>query len=240
MSALDRASFNFRWRWGSAFLKDKTRWGLVSPVVGVIMALYRVEGTRSLTRSRLSPGWEHSAHHMMPGRSCQRTCPLWPAALVLERGGGGGQARGGPSGEARGWPAGGRGTRWGLLGTPRTRRRKGRFAGVGHEGCPVEVGGDGTQDPLGASAGGDDEEELGGARPPLFCFFELYSRFNVRNGTQPSIRVKCIDKRAWLSLALCEGCNHGGTSELALSSMNRVEESRVALARARVGAWLVA
>ena len=42
----------------------------------------------------------------------------------------------------------------------------------------------------------------------FFFFVELYSRFNVRNGTQPSIRVKCIDKRAWLSLALCEGCNH--------------------------------
>ena len=71
-------------------------------------------------------------------------------------------------------------------------------------------------------------------------FFELYRHFNVRTGTQPSIRVKCKYKRAWLSLALCEGCSHGGTSELALSWMGRVEESEVALARARLGAWLVA
>ena len=71
-------------------------------------------------------------------------------------------------------------------------------------------------------------------------FFELYSHFNVQTGTQPSIRVKCKYKRAWLSLALCEGCSHGGTSELALSWMGRVEESGVALARAHLGAWLVA
>ena len=56
-------------------------------------------------------------------------------------------------------------------------------------------------------------------------FFKLYSHFNVWTGTQPSIRVRCIDKRAWLSLALCEGCSHGGTSELALSRMFRVEEN---------------
>ena len=74
----------------------------------------------------------------------------------------------------------------------------------------------------------------------LFFFVELYSHFNVRTGTQPSIRVKCKYKLAWLSLALCEGCSHGRTSELALSWMGRVEESEFALARARLGAWLVA
>ena len=56
-------------------------------------------------------------------------------------------------------------------------------------------------------------------------FFELYNHFDVRTGTQPSIRVMCIDKRAWLSLALCEGCSHGGTLELALSWMGRVVEN---------------
>ena len=45
VSALDRASFNCCWRWGGALLKAKTRWGLVSPVVGVVMASYRLEGT---------------------------------------------------------------------------------------------------------------------------------------------------------------------------------------------------
>ena len=74
----------------------------------------------------------------------------------------------------------------------------------------------------------------------LFFCFELYSHFNVPTGTQPSIRVKCKYKRAWLSLALCEGCSQGRTSELALSWMGRVEDSEVALARARLGAWLVA
>ena len=54
-SASQVSALDFRWRWGSAFLKDKTRWGLVLPVVGVIMASYRVEGTRSLTKFRLSP-----------------------------------------------------------------------------------------------------------------------------------------------------------------------------------------
>ena len=49
VSALDRASFNCRWRWGSAFLKAKTRWGFVSPVVGVVIASYRVKGARNLT-----------------------------------------------------------------------------------------------------------------------------------------------------------------------------------------------
>ena len=65
VSASDRASFNCCWRWGSAFLKANTRWGLVSPVVGVVMASYRVEGTRSLTKFLLSPGWEHCAHQML-------------------------------------------------------------------------------------------------------------------------------------------------------------------------------
>ena len=72
------------------------------------------------------------------------------------------------------------------------------------------------------------------------AFFELYSHFNVRTGTQPSIRVMCKYKCAWLSVALLEGCSHGGTSELALSWMGRVEESKVAFTHARFGAWLVA
>ena len=79
--------------------------------------------------------------------------------------------------------------------------------------------------------------------PMLNCFyhffFELYSHFNVRTGTQPSIRVKYKYKRA-LSLALCEGRSHGETPELALSWMGRVEDSEVAVARARLGAWLLA
>ena len=70
--------------------------------------------------------------------------------------------------------------------------------------------------------------------------FELYSHFNVRTGTQPSIRVNCKYKCAWLTLALFEGCSNGGTSELAVSWMGRVEESEVALACARLGALLVA
>ena len=57
----------------------------------------------------------------------------------------------------------------------------------------------------------------------FFC--ELYSHFNVRTGTQPSIRVMCINKCAWLSLALCEGCSHEQTLELALSWMGRVVEN---------------
>ena len=73
-----------------------------------------------------------------------------------------------------------------------------------------------------------------------FFFFKLYSHFDVWTGKQPSIRVKCKYKRAWRSLALCEGRSHGGTSEHALSWMGRVEESEVALARTRWGAWLVA
>ena len=67
---------------------------------------------------------------------------------------------------------------------------------------------------------------------PAFVFidhqpdlFELYSHFNVRTGTQPSIRVMCINECAWVSLALCEGCSHGRTLELALSWMGRVEEN---------------
>ena len=59
----------------------------------------------------------------------------------------------------------------------------------------------------------------------VFVFFALYSHFNVRTGTQPSIRVMRIDKCAWPSLALCEGCSHGGTSELTLSWMGRVAEN---------------
>ena len=55
------------------------------------------------------------------------------------------------------------------------------------------------------------------ASPICAFFFEFYSHFNVRTGTQPSIRVMLIDKGALLSLALCEGCSHGGTSELTLS-----------------------
>ena len=55
--------------------------------------------------------------------------------------------------------------------------------------------------------------------------FELYSHFDVRTGTQPSIRVMRIDKCAWLSLALCEGCSHGGTSDLTLSWMGTVIEN---------------
>ena len=80
----------------------------------------------------------------------------------------------------------------------------------------------------------------GGNRGPGGAFFEMYSHLNVRTGTQPSIRVMRIDKCAWLSLALCEGCSHGGTSELTLSWMGRVAENYVALACARVGAQLVA
>ena len=91
VSALDRASFNFCWRWGSAFLKDKTRWGLVSPVVGVIMASYRVEGTRSLTKFCLSPGWEHWAHQMLAtwlkggGHACMKLCTMWSALGQWDR-----------------------------------------------------------------------------------------------------------------------------------------------------------
>ena len=58
----------------------------------------------------------------MPGRSCQRTCPLWRAPLVLGRGG---NRCGGPSCEARVWLVGERGTRWPPGGTRRTRRRTG-------------------------------------------------------------------------------------------------------------------
>ena len=85
MSALDRASFNCRWRWGGAFFKSKTRCGFVLPVVGVVMALYRVEGTRNLTKFRLSPGWEHWAHQMLAtwwkgrGRACMKLCRMWSA-----------------------------------------------------------------------------------------------------------------------------------------------------------------
>ena len=56
-------------------------------------------------------------------------------------------------------------------------------------------------------------------------FFELYSHFNVRTGSQPSITVMRMDKCSWLSLALCEGCSHGGTLELTLSWMGRVAEN---------------
>ena len=85
VSALDRASFGCRWRWGSAFLKAKTRWGFVSPVVGVVMASYRVEGTRNLKNPRLSPGWEHWAHQMLAtwlkggGHACMKLCTMWSA-----------------------------------------------------------------------------------------------------------------------------------------------------------------
>ena len=43
----------------------------------------------------------------MPRRSCERTCPLWWAPLVMERGG---AYVGGPSRGAPGWLAGEQGT----------------------------------------------------------------------------------------------------------------------------------
>ena len=54
----------------------------------------------------------------VPGRSCQRTCPLWWGPLVLDR-------VGDRLGSAKPRGAGGLNTRWALWGTPPTRRRTG-------------------------------------------------------------------------------------------------------------------
>ena len=49
------------------------------------MALYRVEGTKNLTKFRLSPGWEHWAHQMLAtwlkggGHACMKHCTMWSA-----------------------------------------------------------------------------------------------------------------------------------------------------------------
>ena len=63
----------------------------------------------------------------MPGRSCQRTCPLWWTPLVLDRGRTG---AGWPSRGAREWLAGGRGTRWALWETSRIRQRTAGWLGA--------------------------------------------------------------------------------------------------------------
>ena len=91
----------------------------------------------------------------MPGHSCQRTCPLWWAPLVLERGG---DRSGLAQPRARASPVGGRGTKWAPWGTPRSSEgeRGGRTRGCGRDpGGPRHRLGRPRRDPQHAAKAGD-------------------------------------------------------------------------------------
>ena len=94
----------------------------------------------------------------MPGRSCERTCPLWWAPLILRRGGG----------QVRAGPAAGRVHAWWEVGTP------GGLPGerLAHDG--VGGGWPGAFVHLVGCAG------AGGRRARTFHFYRDFAQYQVR------------------------------------------------------------